>query len=285
MANRILLTGSKGFIARTLVPMLEARGHEVVLHTGDVREAESFTPFMGQGITHLVHLAAKTFVPAGWENPALVYDVNVRGTLQALEFCRAEGAKMLFFSTYVYGTPDYLPVDEGHPVRPPSPYHHSKALGEDLCRHYQRYFGVGVTVLRPFNVYGPGQDDRFVIPAVLGQVLDPAVSEVLVHTLRPKRDFIFLDDFVEGACLALEAQGDGFEIFNLGYGESFSVEELVQAAMRATGIEKPYRANAQERPNEVLDLSCDTRHAREQLGFVPRTDLETGLKKIVSAMR
>ncbi len=279
------MTGPRGFIARTLLPRLEGRGHEVLLHGGDVREASSFDPYRGLGVTHVVHLAAKTFVPAGWDDPATVYDVNVRGTLQALEFCRAEGAKMLFFSTYVYGPPDYLPVDEGHPVRPPSPYHHSKVLGEDLCRHYRRFFKVPVTVLRPFNVYGPGQDDRFVIPAVLGQVLDPSVSEVVVHTLRPKRDFIYLDDFVEGACLAMEAIADDFEVFNLGYGESFSVEELVLAAMAAADIRKPYRAEGQERPNEVLDLSCDTRQAREKLGFSPRTDLTEGLRRIVESMR
>lgn len=283
MIGQILLTGSNGFVARSLAPALEARGHTVRVHTGDVREADSFAPFLGEGITHVAHLAAKTHVPLGWEAPALVYDVNLGGTLQALEFCRKTKTKMLFFSTYVYGNPDYLPVDEGHPVRPTSPYHHSKVMGEDLCRHYHQFFQVPVTVLRPFNIYGPGQDGRFLVPAMLRQVLDPDVDEVVVHTLRPKRDFIYVDDFVHGVCLALEDQKDGFEVFNLGYGESYSVEELVQTAMQAAHIDKPYSANAQERPNEVLDLRCDLRRARERLGFSPQVTLIEGLRKMIKS--
>ena len=136
------------------------------MEDGDIATAE----FSYEKLDHVIHLASRTYVPASWENPLDFYRTNASGTTNILDLCRKQGCSLTYVSSYVYGTPQYLPVDENHPVAPVSPYNHSKLVAEDICRFYSEQFGVPVTILRPVNIFGPGQNPSFLIPFIIEQV-------------------------------------------------------------------------------------------------------------------
>ncbi len=138
---------------------------------------------------------------------------------------------------YVYGTPCYLPVDESHPINPASPYNHSKLIAEEICKYYSQTFNFPVTVLRPVNVYGPAHKKEFLIPTIIQQVMDNTIDTINVQDLRPKRDYLFIDDFI--AALISTISSKGFEIYNIGCGYSISVEKITQVVMQKTGITNP----------------------------------------------
>jgi nucleoside-diphosphate-sugar epimerase len=195
----VLVTGATGFIGNALCSRLEANETKVIRMSRslgqDVTSQAAFEPFLKSGVGTVYHLAARTFVPESWTDPASFYRVNTIGTQHALEFCRAVGARLFYLSAYVYGTPEYLPIDENHPVQPSNPYAHSKWLGEELCRYYFRTWNLPVTIVRAFNAYGPGQSSRFLVPSIVRQWVQGEV--VRVANLAPKRDFVYLDDLVE----------------------------------------------------------------------------------------
>lgn len=283
--RKVLVTGSAGFIGKVLVWTLESHGFTVFpfdLEQGDIATDGSLAPFVDEGIGHVFHLAGKTFVPESWVNPSGFYQVNVMGTMNVLEFCRKTGARLTFMSSYLYGEPDYLPIDEAHPLKSYNPYSQSKLMADDSCRFYAKHFGVGVTILRPFNAYGPGQPGMFLIPEIIQKVLDPEVSVVEVMDLKPRRDFVFVDDLVEALLFSREMDPG---IFNIGSGYSKSVEEIILQVMEESGIHKEYRSKGESRPNEIFDLYADIRQAAMKLGWAPRTSFESGIRQCIQAYR
>jgi nucleoside-diphosphate-sugar epimerase len=283
MSERVLVTGSDGFIGTALVPLLQQAGHEIFsfgLANGDI----SCDPLFFPGVTRVLHLAAKTYVPESWQDPFSFYQVNVMGTVNVLEFCRRQGCPVTLMSSYLYGPPRHLPISEDHPIDPNSPYNHSKALVESLGEFYAAKFGLPVTVLRPFNIFGPGQRPDFLIPAIVRQVLDPAVETIEVADLEPRRDYLYLDDLVR-AILATLSASPAYAVYNLGSGQSFSVEQVIQAVQSAAGTAKPYHSRGQRRPGEVMDTVADIARARSELGWEPLIPFTEGIRKVVAAAR
>src|SRR5579872_4762579 len=153
MNDAILVTGASGFIGSHLVPTLKSAGYRVYCHTranGDI--ASCSLPY--EDVAHVYHLAGRTFVPESWEHPLRFYETNVLGAANVLEFCRRRQASLTLVSSYVYGKPQCLPINEDHPVRPFNPYSHSKILAEEVGQYYRTQFGVRLGVIRPFNLYG-----------------------------------------------------------------------------------------------------------------------------------
>ena len=275
--SKILVTGSSGFIGQALVKRLTGSGHlvyEFDLPGGDVTLPDAFDHYTKHGVDHIFHLAGKTFVPESWEHPAEFFRVNVMGTIQVLELCRKTGAGLTYISSYLYGEPDYLPIDELHPVKSYNPYSQSKVIADSTCQFYARHFNLPVTIFRPFNAYGPGQSSRFLIPEIIAKVMDPATPEVEVMDLRPKRDYHYIDDLVDAFMISI-AKPNG--IYNLGSGCSISVEEIIRLVMKYTGIDKPYCSLSKPRPNEIFDLYSDVGKARRELGWSPKISFEIGL--------
>jgi UDP-glucose 4-epimerase len=278
--KRILVTGNSGFVGRNLIGELEKHNVQIITltdhegHRIDVRDWQKIKEI--DDIDVVYHLAARTYVPFSFENPRETYEVNVLGTLNLLELCRLrEVEKMVFVSSYVYGQPRYLPIDENHPVQPTNPYMKSKVLGEELCRAYNIDFGVKCIILRPFNIYGPSQNGDFLIPFITSQL---QTGKIELKDSEPKRDYIYVSDLISALIEAGKFNGD-FEIFNMGYGKSYSVKEIVDRIVKLYGKDIKIKYKEERRKNEIMDVVADIGNARAKLGWEPRVSFEEGLKR------
>jgi UDP-glucose 4-epimerase len=276
----VLVTGASGFIGTPLSERLEQAGCTVVRHSdagGDI----ACCPLPGSGVKHVFHLAARTFVPDSWAQPLPFYATNVLGTVNVAEFCRRHGASLTMLSSYVYGKPRFLPISEEHPVAAFNPYGHTKLLAEEVCRYYAQQFGMRVTVIRPFNVYGPGQTGDFLVPTLLRQVLDPEAREISIADDRPRRDYVFIDDLLDLLLLTMNPQA--FDVFNAGSGCSVNPRELAALMLRAAGVEKPVVSRREVRADEVLEVVADVGKAKRVFGWEPRVSLADGIERITTA--
>jgi nucleoside-diphosphate-sugar epimerase len=259
-----------------------AAGYNIFAHTrreGDIRNC----PLSYEGIGHVFHLAARTFVPDSWSAPLSFYEVNVLGTVNVLEFCRARGASLTLMSSYVYGRPARLPISEEDPLGAFNPYSHTKILAEETGLYYQRQFGVPVTIVRPFNVYGPGQDGRFLIPKILTQAIDPGLAIMVVADLRPRRDYLFIADLIRLLVgTAFRREGG---IFNAGSGLSWGVGEVISEVNGLLPMSKPVQANGPMRPDEILEVIADISRARHSFGWEPRVPFRDGLQMTLTSLR
>ncbi|MFV0364804.1 MAG: NAD-dependent epimerase/dehydratase family protein [Suipraeoptans sp.] len=283
----MLITGADGFIGSKLTHYLHAKGIAVSQNSilqGDISVAD-LRILYGTDIDHVVHLAARTYVPDSWKYPREYYQTNTMGTLSALEFCRKCNCPFTYLNTYVYGVPQYLPIDEKHPVCPNTPYNHSKYLGEEIAQFYSENMSVPVTVLRLFNVYGPCQDSKFLIPEVISQAIDPSVKKIVVQDLRPRRDYVYIDDLLRAIHQTITSTVSRYEVVNIGSGKSWSVGEIVELIQQSAGTDKPVSCTGVQRKNEVPDIVADIRKAQSLLNYFPRVDFIHGIKKTVKYMK
>ena len=218
-------------------------------------------------------------MPDSWSEPLLFYATNVLGTVNVAEFCRRHDASLTMLSSYVYGKPRFLPISEEHPVAAFNPYGHTKLLAEEVCRYFARQFGVRVTIIRPFNIYGPGQNGNFLIPTLLRQALDTKACEISIADDRPRRDYLFIDDLIDLLLRTMNPQG--FHAFNAGSGSSVNPRELAELILRVAGLEKPVVSRGEIRADEVLDTVADIGKAKRIFGWAPRVSLEEGLRRII----
>ena len=229
----------------------------------------------------IVHLANRSFVPDSYSDPRSFYQTNVLTTLNLLELCRLSGARLIYLSSYVYGRPEYFPIDELHPPKPFNPYAQSKLMCEALCEGYSRDFAVPVVIFRPFNIYGPGQNKNFLIPAIIDQL---KTGRVTIKDERPRRDYLHVEDLAEGILKALAyVPESGLEIFNMGYGRSHSVKEVVDLVTGSYPGEVGYVCLNEQRPFEVLDTVASVAKAETMLGWKPKIDLPAGLAGLLDA--
>jgi UDP-glucose 4-epimerase len=278
--KRILVTGSNGFIGRNLVEELKKCTTDVVALTypnGNRIDIRDWKRIKEMEDIHMVyHLAAITQVPFSFENPREVYAVNVLGTLNILELCRLHDIKKIVFaSSYVYGQPRYLPIDEKHPVQPTNPYARSKVMGEDLCKAYYEDYGLKCIILRAFNIYGEDQSENFLIPSILKQLVK---DEIELNNPEPKRDFIYIKDAISAYVKAGEYDGSGFEIFNIGSGRSYSVDEIVRKLIDSSGRNVAVTYQNKRRKNEIMNTISDYRKAKEKLCWEASVSIDEGLK-------
>lgn len=282
MTGATLVTGASGFVGRHLVEALRRAGEPVVTHDtkdGDLSRSEP----RAEDIRHVFHLAARTYVPDSWNDPRGFYEVNVLGTVNVLEFCRKRECSLTLLSSYVYGQPISLPISEDHALSAVNPYGNSKILAEQVAQFYQTAFRMPVTIVRAFNLYGPGQARHFLIPTLIAQSLDAASDTITVEDDRPRRDYIFVSDLIDLLLQTGIRAGDG--IFNAGSGVSFSVREVADLIIGLAGTGKRFVSRGQWRRNEVLNTVADISRARDELGWTPRISLAEGLRISVESAR
>lgn len=276
----VIVTGGRGFIGHALHRRLIQDGRAVLALSradGDVGDAAFWDRLPAAPV--LVHLAARSYVPESWQQPAAFLAANVVATQHALDWCRRHRARMVFASAYVYGIPARLPIREADPVRPNNPYALSKHLAEQCCEFAGRFQGVDVTVLRVFNVFGRGQRAEFLLPTLIRQLAGPAIR---VMDLAPRRDYVYLPDVVEAFVRALDAP-PGFHCLNIGSGTSYSVAEIVAALQAVAGTALPVVSTAEPRPQEIPDVRADIGLAGAVLGWRPAFDLAAGLRDMVES--
>jgi nucleoside-diphosphate-sugar epimerase len=276
---KYVITGGAGFIGTPLIKKLRFLGHQV--YSLDIKDGYDLTKM--KTISNLpefdilIHLAGNMFVPDSFDNPEKYYFNNFVTTLNALELCRKHKAKLIYSSSYVYGIPQYLPIDEAHPTVASNPYMQTKLIGEQICEGYNRDFKVPVVILRPFNIIGPGQNVKFLIPKIIQQI---STGNVTLFDSRPKRDYIYIDDVVDIFIAAAEYRKNDFEIFNIGSGKSYSVEGIVEMLRKSSEKEFTVRYMNKFRPNEILDTIADIKKAQKLLNWTPKVNLEDALKLI-----
>jgi nucleoside-diphosphate-sugar epimerase len=236
------------------------------------------------GCQVVFHLGALIAIPYSYQAPQQFIDTNVKGTLNILQACLEEQIeKMIHTSTSeTYGSAIYTPIDEAHPLQAQSPYAASKIAADKLAESFYCSFDLPVTIIRPFNTYGPYQSARAVIPTIISQALSS--DSIKLGSLTPVRDLTFVEDTVSGFIRVAESEKSIGSIFNIGNGHGVAISELVGVILNIIGVDKHIVVDSKRfRPakSEVTVLICNNAKAREILGWRPQYTLEQGLKYTV----
>ncbi|MDQ3484551.1 MAG: SDR family NAD(P)-dependent oxidoreductase [Actinomycetota bacterium] len=313
-ATRALVTGADGFIGSHLLERLLEDGFDVRafcaynsngslgwldgldpdrrdaldVRLGDVRDAR-FVRMAVEGVDVVFHLAALIAIPFSYQAPGSFVETNVTGTLNVLEALRDTGAARLVntSTSEVYGTPETVPITEGHPLKGQSPYSATKIAADKLCEAYALSFGTPVVTLRPFNTFGPRQSARAVIPTILGQLLS-GVQEIRLGSLHPRRDFTYVGDTVDGFVRMGAADLAPGATVHLGTGTAASIGEVFELCREITGTgARVVTEDERLRPerSEVAVLLSDPSRARRLLGWEPGVELREGLEHTANWLR
>ncbi len=307
--RKVLVTGAGGFIGSHLVERLleegaavsvflryNALGHKGWIDTfkngqlsrlkfflGDLRDPEAVRKAVREQAI-VFHLGALIAIPYSYINPREFVDINMVGTANVLSAAlEYKTERVVHTSTSeVYGTAQYVPIDESHPLVGQSPYAASKIGADQLALSYFRSFGLSITVLRPFNTFGPRQSVRAIIPTIAIQAL--LGKKIKLGSLYPTRDLSFVANTVEGFVRMAQAKGVLGKIVNIGMGTEISVGELVEeigSILKKKLVVEKQRERVRPAESEVDRLLADTRLAQEVLDWKPKVDFTAGLVKTI----
>ncbi len=274
----------RSIIDEAMIKLLPAeKKKEIRIIYGELRQPETVKKAM-KGIDVVFNLAALVSIPYSYLHPQEVFETNTLGTVNILTAAREEKAeKVIQTSTSeVYGTAQYVPIDEKHPKQPQSPYSASKIAADAIALSFYYSFDLPVSIARPFNTYGPRQSDRAVIPALISQAL--VKKEILMGSTTPTRDFNFVSDTVQGFIRIAESEKSIGEEINIGSGCEISIGELAEKIVSLVGGKaRLVKDEKRTRPkkSEVERLLADNSKARKLLGWSPQVNLDSGLKKTI----
>ena len=307
--RKVLVTGAGGFIASHLVERLVAEGAKVrafvrynsrgdsgllrmlpvevfsqlEVVAGDLRDVEAVREAM-KDVDTVFHLGALIAIPYSYVHPREVIETNVMGTVNVLMSARELATRRVVHTSTseVYGSAQYTPIDENHPLQGQSPYSASKIAADKIAESFYRSFNVPVVTIRPFNTYGPRQSARAVIPTIISQALTR--DEVKLGSLDPSRDFTFVADTVEGFLRVASADGVLGEEINLGNDNTIRIGDLVEKIFGILGKTPKVITDSQRvRPgkSEVMKLWASNQKAKELIGWEPRVSLDEGLRRTI----
>jgi dTDP-glucose 4,6-dehydratase len=316
--KKILVTGADGFIGSHLTEALVRRGLSVRafvfynthnswgwLDESDKQVRDSLEIFAGDvrdphgvkraasGCDVILHLAALIGIPYSYHSPDTYVDTNVKGTLNVVQAARELGLERVVHTSTseVYGTARYVPIDEEHPLQGQSPYSATKIGADQIALSFYRSFGTPVSVIRPFNTFGPRQSARAIIPTAITQIL-AGKRTLQLGSLHPTRDMTYVDDTAEGFIAVAESDLAVGSVVNLGTGFEISMGELVELIAETMGAKIEIETDDKRvRPekSEVERLLADNSKALELTGWKPeyagREGLARGIEKTVEWFR
>jgi len=311
---KVLVTGAGGFIGSHLVEELVKQGEEVrafvrynsrderglledlpkeiqsqiEVVSGDLKDPDGVKKAI-KGCTKIFHLGALIAIPYSYVHPFNFVQTNVIGTAHLLDACLENSGveKIIHTSTSeVYGTAQYIPIDEKHPLQAQSPYAASKIAADKLVESYNLSFGLPITTIRPFNTFGPRQSLRAIIPTIISQAIYG--KKIRLGNVEPRRDFLFVKDTVRGFIELAECSKAVGKVVNIGTGRDISIKELVKkilSQMRQGGEIKVEGRRIRPERSEVMRLIADTRLAKKLFKWAPRYTLEDGLGETIEWYR
>lgn len=308
--KKVLVTGADGFIGSHLTEALldigadvrafvyynsfnsrgwldtiaEERRRELDVFAGDVRDPNGVREAM-KGCDAVLHLAALIAIPFSYHSPDSYVDTNVKGTLNVLQAARDHGVERVAVTSTseVYGTARYVPIDESHPRQGQSPYSASKIGADAIADSFYRSFDLPVTIVRPFNTYGPRQSARAIIPTIISQLLAGA-EEIQLGALHPTRDLTYVSDTVAGYIAVAESDAAVGREVNISSGSEISMGELAQTLIElinpsAQVVEDETRLRPDK--SEVERLLGDNTLVRELTDWSPQVSMRDGLQKTI----
>jgi len=310
--KKILVTGAAGFIGSHLTELLVGCGYEVSafvhynsknswgwldsskiknqlkIYSGDIRDYDSVFEAMN-GVDTVFHLAALIGIPYSYISPLAYIKTNVEGTYNVLQAAKAlKLDNILVTSTSeTYGTAQYVPIDELHPLVGQSPYSATKIAADQIALSYYRSFNLPVKVVRPFNTYGPRQSARAFIPTVISQVLS-GMEEIKLGNLTPTRDLTFVKDTVNGFLEIAKSNLTIGEVTNIGMQDEITMGDLVKLISKIVGNKISIKTDEERiRPqkSEVERLFCDNSKITKTTNWKPNYNLELGIEETVNWMK
>lgn len=289
--NVVLITGDNGFVGLNLAKKLEKFyklinlnqivGKQDARKRYNVTDGSFITKHQHQfQIDTIIHMAGKTSIPDSIEKPYETYLTNIIGTLNILEFARLNKIKkIIYLSTYVFGDPEYLPIDEKHNLKPHSPYNKSKLIGENLCKIFSTDYKIDVVVLRPFYLYGKYNKATSLIPRIINNI--EKSQKVILSKKFTKRDFLYIDDFVDLIIKVLANFPQGYNEYNVGYGTNTKIEDVVKKISKLLNKKTDITYQKNIRPVDILDMSADITKVSLQFGWRPKINIDEGLNLIL----
>ena len=303
-----LITGADGFIGSTLVEMLVAKGYRVKalsqynsfnnwgwlediecknkieVLTGDIRDPH-YCKFITKGVDVIFHLAALIAIPYSYVAPDSYVDTNIKGTLNICQAAKENGnIRVIHTSTSeVYGTAQYVPIDENHPLQAQSPYSATKIAADAMAMSFYNAFNLPVTIARPFNTYGPRQSARAVIPTIITQIYN-GEKEIKLGDVTPTRDFNYVDDTCHGFIALAECDESIGQTVNIGSNFEISIGDTLNLIKELMDSDVKFITDKQRiRPekSEVFRLWCDNSKIKKLTGFKPEVDIRQGLQKTI----
>ena len=308
MMKKAIITGADGFIGSHLTEMLVAKGYQVKalsqynsfnnwgwledvnckdqieVLTGDIRDPH-YCKHITQGVDIIYHLAALIAIPYSYVAPDSYVDTNIKGTLNICQAAKENGdIRVIHTSTSeVYGTAQYVPIDEKHPLQPQSPYSASKIAADAMAMSFFNSFELPVTIARPFNTYGPRQSARAVIPTIITQIAN-GMKEIKLGDVSPTRDFNYVEDTCRGFIALAESDRTIGETVNIGSNFEISVGDTLNIIKELMDSDVQFVTDSQRiRPgqSEVFRLWCDNSQIEKLTGFKPQVDIRLGLQKTI----
>lgn len=305
--KHVLVTGADGFIGSHLVQRLLKEGAQVRafvyynsfnswgwldsfsksqlkkidIFTGDIRDPNGVLEAT-KGIDVIFHLAALIGIPFSYHSPDSYVDTNIKGTLNVLQAAKKENVKRIIHTSTseVYGTAQYAPISEDHPINPQSPYAATKSAADSLVLSFYRSFDLPVTILRPFNTFGPRQSARAIIPTIISQIYSGKTS-IKIGNLDAVRDFNYVENTVDAFIKVAATRKTIGQVLNTGSNVEISIGALIDMTQSITRKKiKVIVEKARLRPekSEVGRLICDPSKIKDMCGWKSQTSLEKGLK-------
>ena len=298
---RTLVTGGAGFIGSSVVEELCKLGADVTvmddfsfgdlenirkfnvrIMCGDLREEEAVTKAVKDQEV-IFHIAARPFIPLCYTRPRAFFEVNSLGTLNLMLAALKEDPEFIVnvSSSEIYGSAQYVPMDEDHPTRPQSTYAVSKLAADRICFTLYKEHSLPVCLIRPFNTYGPRETHPYIIPEIISQFARS--NTIHCGNLEPTRDFTYIDDTVMGLILAGRRKEAIGEAINIGSGTEIKMRDLVYLIAKLMDVENPniVEKKSKIRPFDVNRLLADNTKAKKMLGWEPKIGLEEGLKRTI----